>query len=109
MKRIRHHMAFQYSSFQLPFQFVPKIEIKWQITNWDFDFYNHGFKFIKYTKLCAPKFDSKICTSISYVGTKQNISVTIKKNNGVLPRAKKHFWTIMDVGIFKATNNWNNL
>jgi len=54
----------------------------------------------------APKFDNKIYTSIPCVGTKQIINITIKKNNGVLPWAKKHFWTIVDVGIFKPNNHF---
>jgi hypothetical protein len=29
-----------------------------------------------------------------------------KKNNGVLQRAKKHFWSTMDVEIFKANNHF---
>jgi hypothetical protein len=29
-----------------------------------------------------------------------------QKNNGVLPHAKKHLWTTVDVKIFKASNHF---
>jgi hypothetical protein len=34
------------------------------------------------------------------------VSISPLKKNGVLPRAKKHFWTIMDVKSFKPNNHF---